>query len=495
MKILIGVDKGSYTFSAAGQSVTLSGIPKLDIKQVLLITNLTTNDIIYSPVIPGKGGTISNNVISLTYNTTSMNDSDNLQIFVHLNDALTVQYGSDSLSAFGSLPVYSQVSLFESSFSNGRNAGAWELITATGGTTSYFTQSSTLDLIVGPTVGSRVLNEQHGYNFYTPGQAQTILLTTVFGTSQSGVTKRAGYYNDLDGLYFEQSNGVLYTCLRSSSSGTLVNNRFTQSTWNRDTLDGSYSSLNPSGILLDPSKAQVLFIDFQWLGVGRIRYGYIIDGNRYIVHEVKNANNLSNTYMGSPSLPIRYEIFLTSGIAGTSTLKQICTNVNTNNDIISSAKKFTASTGVTSRTISSGVRNSLISIRLATIIDGRINRAIVIPSGIDILITSNSQVFVEIVLQKSNLNEPNLGGTPTWTTVNNSVVEYSRNGTTTTGGSVISSGFISSTTRNVELSLNGIDDFLAMNSSGTQSDYLHVVVTPIGANTTLYGSINYFENR
>ena len=49
MKILIGVDKGSYTFNAAGKTVTLSGIVKLDIKQVLLITNLTTNEIIYSP--------------------------------------------------------------------------------------------------------------------------------------------------------------------------------------------------------------------------------------------------------------------------------------------------------------------------------------------------------------------------------------------------------------------------------------------------------------
>lgn len=494
MKILIGVDKGSYTFSAAGKTVTINDVVKLDIKQVLLITNLTTNDIIYSPVVSGKGGTISNNVISLVYDTTLMNNSDNLQIFVHLNDDLTVKYDSDNLSAFGNLPTFSPVSLFENSFSNNRSLPIWELITATGGTATYFTQSSTLDLIVGPTAGSRVLNEQHGYNFYTPGHSQTILLTGVLGSSQSGVTKRIGYYNDFDGLYFEQSNGVLYTCLRSSTSGSLLNNRFTQSTWNKDTMDGSYTTVNPSGINIDTTKAQIFFIDFQWLGVGRIRYGIVVDGNRYIIHEVKNANNITTTYMGTPSLPIRYEALLTSNIVGTSTLKQICASV-TSGEIIESARKFSASTGSVSRTITSGVRNSLISIRLAALSDGKINRALVIPTSIDILITSNSQVFVEIILQKSNLNETNLGGSPTWVPVTNSVIERSVNGTTTTGGSVISSGFVSSTSRNTEISLGGIDDFLALNSSGSQSDYLHVVVTPIGANTTFYGSINYTENR
>lgn len=83
MKVLIGVDRDTYTFNAAGQTVTLVDIPKLDIKQILLITNLTSNDIIYSPVISGKGGIIANNVITLDFNTSSMNNSDNLQIFVH----------------------------------------------------------------------------------------------------------------------------------------------------------------------------------------------------------------------------------------------------------------------------------------------------------------------------------------------------------------------------------------------------------------------------
>lgn len=495
MKILVGVDKGtSYTFNAVGKTITLIGTPNILLDQLLLVTNVTSNEIIYSPVIPGKGATISGAVITLDYDTSSMNNSDNLQIFIYLKNDQVVEYSSDTLDAFGYLPVNSPVVIFESSLEFGQDADSWEIITATGGTTSYSTFSSTMDLTVGPTAGSSVIREQHGYNYYVPGIANTVLVTGVLGASAAGVTKRIGYYNDNNGFYFEQENGVMFACLRSYSSGTVVTQKFTQSSWNIDKMDGSNNyALNPSGITFDASKAQVFFFDYQWLGVGRVRYGLIIDGKRYIIHEIRNANNTTTTYMGSPSLPVRYEVFLTSNT--TSTLKAICTSVITNNNDVPISRLLAVSNGATTKTLVSNTRTSLLSMRLSPTLEGRNNRSRIIISDIDVITTSNNTIYVEIVLQRSNLGEPNLGGPPSWTTLNNSAVQYSVDGTTTTGGSVIWSGYVNAQTRNINVNISSKHDFLANNYNCSQSDYLHIMCTSIGGNSSLLGSIKFLEIR
>jgi|SRR3972149_1735765 len=82
MKILVGTDIGNYTFDASAKTVTLTGLDVVLLQQLLMITNITTNSIIYQFNKTGYGGTINNNVITLDFNTTSMNDGDDLQIFI-----------------------------------------------------------------------------------------------------------------------------------------------------------------------------------------------------------------------------------------------------------------------------------------------------------------------------------------------------------------------------------------------------------------------------
>jgi hypothetical protein len=71
----------NYTFNAASKTVTFSDYASIDLKRVLLITNVTTNTIIYNFAVVGKGGSAATNVLTLTYDTTAMNNADNLQIF------------------------------------------------------------------------------------------------------------------------------------------------------------------------------------------------------------------------------------------------------------------------------------------------------------------------------------------------------------------------------------------------------------------------------
>jgi len=90
-KVLIGVDYGSYTFDASAKQVTIEldeGVPSLE--ALLVITNVTDNVIIYNFANPLLGGTLSGSTFTLTYDTTAMSDTDDLQIWYYVSDAMAV---------------------------------------------------------------------------------------------------------------------------------------------------------------------------------------------------------------------------------------------------------------------------------------------------------------------------------------------------------------------------------------------------------------------
>ena len=85
MKQLIGRDIGQYAFNAAAKTITFSGVPTFGLEQILLITNVNPNIIIYNFADPTpNGGTLVGNVLTLDYNTASMSNTDPLQIYIDL---------------------------------------------------------------------------------------------------------------------------------------------------------------------------------------------------------------------------------------------------------------------------------------------------------------------------------------------------------------------------------------------------------------------------
>jgi len=78
MKILFE----DYSFDAANQTVTFNTTDVLTLEQLLIITNVTTNKIIYNFADPNAGGTIVNNILTLNFDTTLMSSGDKLQIFI-----------------------------------------------------------------------------------------------------------------------------------------------------------------------------------------------------------------------------------------------------------------------------------------------------------------------------------------------------------------------------------------------------------------------------
>ncbi len=161
---------------------------------------------------------------------------------------------------------------------------------------------------------------------YQTGKSQLCIFTFSQMQNVANVQKRIGvfqtstvapYTGTPDGIYLEADGTDI--SVNIAFTGTI--NKVTQSNWNVDTLDGT----GASGITLDFSKSNIFFIDYEWLGVGRVRCGFFVDGQPVYCHYFNNANNLAaGVYMKSPNQPVRYEIRSTGGVG---TLEQICSTI------------------------------------------------------------------------------------------------------------------------------------------------------------------------
>jgi len=203
----------------------------------------------------------------------------------------------------------------------------WDHHTATGGTATHsVTTNSTILSTAAATSGARALRQSKVYLRYTPGKSQLIKMTgtlkkggTATGTAYAGI----GYYDDESGLFFRYNSTGVAVVERSSVSGSRVDTAVNQSAWNLDKMDGT----GPSGLTIDWTKEQIFVIDFQWLGVGRVRFGVALKGMLIYVHEVYNANTATSVYMRTACLPPRYEVFNEGGAGANISVEAVCTSV------------------------------------------------------------------------------------------------------------------------------------------------------------------------
>jgi len=181
--------------------------------------------------------------------------------------------------------------------------------------------SSTLS-VSNATAGARVRQTRRHIQ-YQPGKSQHVMMTYVLGEAAAGIVRRVGQFNEGNGAYIEQ-NGAdeVNIVIRSSVSGSPVETKVEQSDWNQDSLDGT----GPSGETLDLSKLQVFGFDYQWLGGGRVRFGFWF-GEKFVeAHHAFHANLLDSVWMSTPNLPLRYELS-NDGTGPAATLEAICATV------------------------------------------------------------------------------------------------------------------------------------------------------------------------
>lgn len=228
--------------------------------------------------------------------------------------------------AFGRLRVSNPYTLFETQaryYDHGQFASG---ITGTGNVV-YVPAQSSWQLNVGTSSGDSVLRETLKPFPYQPGKSQLTLNTFCMNTPKANLRQRVGLFDTNDGVFFENDGTYNYFVIRSGSTG--VEERVRQDAWNVDQLTGAGGATNPSGITLYPQRTQIMFADVEWLGVGSVRVGFVINGAYIICHVFNHANQVGNTkvYMTTATLPIRYEITNTGTTAGNSMMTQICSTM------------------------------------------------------------------------------------------------------------------------------------------------------------------------
>ena len=280
--------------------------------------------------------------------------------------------------------------LFNVHFHYDLNPLTMEVYTAGTGSVVKTSNVSSATLSTGGTaVTANAIIQSHAHYRYEPGKSQSISMTGVIGVYTQYVRKIIGYTNDYDGVFFDMdgtstganagaATGKIAVTVRTSTSGSPpgagADTQVLQPNWNLDRMDGT----GPSGISLDFTKTQIFFINLQWLGVGRVRFGFNVNGILYYCHQVLNANVMTLPYMNSANGPLRWQIYNDSAhaAAGTAELTAICgTVISEGGSEAPQTLIFSADSGVTTRAISQ-VLIPAISIKPGLLFRGLPNRTI-----------------------------------------------------------------------------------------------------------------------
>lgn len=351
--------------------------------------------------------------------------------------------GSFPTDAFGRIKVSNPTTLFDSSHRY-RDNGSWSTYTSGTASATFNASQGLIDLTIGSTTSDEIIRETTRVFSYQPGKALFIMNTFVMNQPKTNLRQRVGYYGDENGIYLELYGNALTFVKRSLVSGSVSETPVSQADWNGDKLDGT----GASGLTLDITKAQILWMDIEWLGVGTVRIGFVIDGKFITCHSFHHANLITSTYITTANLPLRYEIknVGTPSPATSSTLKQICSTVISEGGYQLSGLQQAVGTPIASpRTMATASTvYPIISLRLKSSPDYLDAVAILSAASILPISTSGTPDHNWQIIT---------GGTTTggsWVSAGStSSVEYNITGTSFSGGRVLASGFIPTTNQSI----------------------------------------------
>lgn len=344
---------------------------------------------------------------------------------------------SPSLDAFGRMRMSTPETIFASKQIYDEQPLSWSTSTTSGGTVAHRPNEASSRLTASSTIGSQAIRQTKRRFNYEAGKSQLIYLTFNMNSNVVGHTKRVGVFDENDGIFLELNGSDVRLVQRTSVSGSPSDARFAaQASWNIDPLDGS----GPSGVTIDFSKVQIMIIDYQWLGVGAARIGFVYGRSVLYVHEFDAANVLTTVWAKTPNFPVRASV--TNVASGASTyLDFICASIISEGGSDSQGIIRSINLGILSP-IDAGTAGTFYAALGIRLKSTHLGAAIEI-LNIDVLTTTNNNFLWS--LQRS----PTINGTFTYNSLANSAIEYAlgdvvtdpSTNTLNTAGTVIASGY------------------------------------------------------
>ena len=402
-----------------------------------------------------------------------------------------------NFDAFQRLRVSNPMTLFDSSHRYTDN-GLWVSSTAGTATVVFNINQGLVELNVGSASGDTIVRETTKVFSYQPGKSLLVMNTFVMEPAKTGLRQRVGYYGASNGIYLQLEGSTAAFVERSLVTGSITESRISQfggvyggadTGWNYDKMDGT----GPSGITLDLTQAQILWMDIEWLGVGTVRIGFVIDGELILCHRFNHANIIESTYITTASLPLRYEITNTGATSGSSTLKQICSTVMSEGGYELRGTQRAIGTPITSAyaLTTAGTYYPIVSLRLKSS-PNRLD-AIVIPSSLSVMGASTGNFNWRITVGGTTAGGAWVSGG------DDSSIEYNISGTSISGSTrrVLASGYFLRETQGgttVEIGKDTLFKFQLERNGLTNTPYEMILEVTAGTNTeTVFGSMDWEE--
>lgn len=389
---------------------------------------------------------------------------------------------SASIDAFGRWRVSQPETLFDSKqlFDNQPLVWDEELESGSGISSSHSTDEAATTITSTANTAGKFTRQTFMRFNYQPGKSQLIFMTGNIRESGGGTGGecRIGYFDDDNGLFFVDDAGTMKVVLRSSVSGSAVDTEVAQSSWNMDSLDGT----GKSGKTVDFTKAHIFVFDFEWLAVGRVRFGIALEGGVIYCHEVTNFNANTGAYMSSPNLPLRYQLETTSDTPATSMTAICSTVISEGGSQELGILRYKSTEGTHVDADVADTLYAVVGIRLKTThLDS------VVKLANKSMASQTNDDFEWVIM----LN-PTVAGTFTYNDQTNSAVQAATGATanTVTGGTAITGGFVKNDVQSSSVLANAL--YLGSAIDGTR-DEIVLCVRPLTANADIQGSLTWRE--
>jgi hypothetical protein len=292
--------------------------------------------------------------------------------------------GQPVMSGFGNLKVAEErvLGVYESSLESYESLFT-QFVTG-GGSMSYAPAESSEVLAVDGASGSSIRMTSNRCHYYLPGTSNIFKMTMACGdTGKAGNVRRWGAFDEDDGVFFELNGTTLNVVMRSSVTGSVVETRVAQAAWNVDKLDGT----GLSGVDLDITKINVWWLDYQWLGSGRVRFGiFAPSGERVVCHAFENAGSLALPYMRTGTLPVSAENTNTGATGSSSELRSVCCGVYTEGNVLGDYTFWRYSTGILTKNVAAA-QTHIASYRPLATVNGKRNTIQIYPETLNIYTT------------------------------------------------------------------------------------------------------------